>query len=159
MNKTDKPLRKSVRKRQFPNEEMRNKCSGYVSELTELINKIETCLENKDYSKLGDYDNHLENIITKVRCVTTKLIDLVSKDLKKSDEILELCTKQELRVVEIRKNILPHYSEKQSQILPEKYLIETSNLSQKELFTQIMSSSSLPKTRISSHESGRSIFF
>ena len=159
MNKTDKPLRKSVRKRQFPNEEMRNKCSGYVSELTKLINKIKTCLENKDYSKLGDYGNDLKNIITKVRCVTTKLIDLVSKDLKKSDEILELCTKQELRVVEIRKNILPHYSEKQSQILPEKYLIETSNLSQKELFTQIMSSSSLPKTRISSHESGRSIFF
>ena len=114
---------------------MRNKCSGYVSELAELINKIKTCLENKDYSKLGDYDNHLENIITKVCCVTTKLIDLVSKDLKKSDEILELCTKQELRVVEIRKNILPHHSEKQSQILPKKYLIETSNLSQKELFT------------------------
>ena len=118
--------------------------SGYVSELTKLINKIKTCLENKDYSKLADYDNRLENIIAKVRRVTTKLIYLVPKDLKKSDEILEFCTKQELRVAEIRKNILPHCSEKQSEILPKKYLIETSNLSQKELFTQIRSPSSLP---------------
>ena len=166
MSEIDKPLRKSVRKRQFPNEEQlseqfliyKNRRSGYVSELTKLIKKIKTSLENKDYSKLGDYDNRLENIITKVRRVTTKLIDLVSKDLKKSDEILEFCTKQELRVVEIRKNILPHCSEKQSEILPEKYLIETSNLSQKELFTQIKSPSSLPKTRFSSHQSERSIF-
>ena len=161
MREIDKPLRKSVRKQQFPNEEQlseqfliyKNRRSGYVSELTKLIKKIKTSLENKDYSKLGDYDNRLENIITKVRRVTTKLIDLVSKDLKKSDEILEFCTKQELRVVEIRKNILPHCSEKQSEILPEKYLIETSNLSQKELFTQIKS-----PPRFSSHQSERSIF-
>ena len=127
MSETDKRLRKNVRKRQFPNEESqlseqfliyRNRCSGYVSELTKLMNKIKTCLENKDYSKLGDYDIRLENIITKLHRVTTKLIDLVSKDLKKSDEILQFCTKQELRVVEIRKNILQHCSEKQSEIFP-----------------------------------------
>ena len=127
MSETDKRLRKNVRKRQFPNEESqlseqfliyRNRRSGYVSELTKLMNKITTCLENKDYSKLGDYDIRLENIITKLRRVTTKLIDLVSKDLKKSDEILQFCTKQELRVVEIRKNILQHCSEKQSEIFP-----------------------------------------
>ena len=126
MSETDKRLRKNVRKRQFPNEESqlseqfliyRNRRSGYVSELTKLMNKIKTCLENKDYSKLGDYDNRLENIITKLRRVTTKLIDLVSKDLKKSDEILQFCTKQE-QVVEIRKNILQHCSEKQSEIFP-----------------------------------------
>ena len=58
---------------------------------------------------------------------------------------------QEVRVVEIRKNILPHFSEKQSENLPEKYLIETNNLPQKELFAQIRSPSSLPKTRISAH--------
>ena len=97
-------------------------------------------MEYKEYSKLGDYDNHFEKIITKVGHVTTKLTDLVSKG-----EILEFCTKQELRVV----NILPHCSEKQSEILPKKYLIETSSFSQKELFTQIKSPSSLPKTRIS----------
>ena len=71
MSETDKPLRKSVRKRQFPNEESQlseqflideSRRSGYVSELTKLINRIKTCLENKDYSKLGDYDNRLENI-------------------------------------------------------------------------------------------------
>ena len=126
MSETDKRLRKNVRKRQFPNEESqlseqfliyRNRRSGYVSELTKLMNKIKTCLENKDYSKLGDYDIRLENIITKLRRVTTKLIDLVSKDLKKSDEILQFCTKQE-QVVEIRKNILQHCSEKQSEIFP-----------------------------------------
>ena len=160
MSETDNPLRKSVRKRQFPNEESqlseqfliyKNRRSGYVSKLTKLINKLKTCLENKDYSKLGDYDNRLEDINTKVRRVTTKLIDLLIdllKDLKKSDEISEFCTEQELRVVEIRKNILPHCSEKQSENLPEKYLIETSNLSQKELFTQIRSPSSLPKIRL-----------
>ena len=160
MSETDNPLRKSVRKRQFPNEESqlseqfliyKNRRSGYISKLTKLINKLKTCLENKDYSKLGDYDNRLEDINTKVRRVTTKLIDLLIdllKDLKKSDEISEFCTEQELRVVEIRKNILPHCSEKQSENLPEKYLIETSNLSQKELFTQIRSPSSLPKIRL-----------
>ena len=160
MSETDNPLRKSVRKRQFPNEESqlseqfliyKNRRSGYVSKLTKLINKLKTCLENKDYSKLGDYDNRLEDINTKVRRVTTKLIDLLIdllKDLKKSDEISEFCTEQELRVVEIRKNILQHCSEKQSENLPEKYLIETSNLSQKELFTQIRSPSSLPKIRL-----------
>ena len=162
MSETDNPLRKSenFKKRQFPNEESqlseqfliyKNRRSGYVSKLTKLINKLKTCLENKDYSKLGDYDNRLEDIMTKVRRVTTKLIDLLIdllKDLKKSDEILEFCTEQELRVVEIRKNILQHCSEKQSEDLPEKYLIETSNLSQKELFTQIRSPSSLPKIRL-----------
>ena len=86
MSETEKPQRKSVRKRQFPNEEgqlseqfliYKNRRSGYVSELTKLINKIKTCWENNDYSKLEDYDNRLEKIITKVRRVTTKLIDLV----------------------------------------------------------------------------------
>ena len=71
MSETDKPLRKSARKRQFPNEESQlseqflideSRRSGYVSELTKLINRIKTCLENKDYSKLEDYDNSLENI-------------------------------------------------------------------------------------------------
>ena len=90
MSETDKPQRKSVRKRQFPNEESqlseqfliyKDRRSSYITELTKLINKIKTCLENKHYSKLGDYDNLLESVITKVCRVTTKLIDLVSKDL------------------------------------------------------------------------------
>ena len=85
--------------------------------------------------------------------VTTKLIGLVSKH-----EILGFCTDQELRVVEIRKSILSHCSEKQSEKLPEKYLIETSNLFQKGWFTQIRSPSSLPKTRTSADQSERSNF-
>lgn len=44
-------------------------------------------MEKNDYSKLRDYDNRLEKIITKVCRITTKLIDLFSKDLKKSDEM------------------------------------------------------------------------
>ena len=80
MSEADKPV-KSVRKQQFPNEEgqlleqfliYKNRRSGYVTELTKLINKIKTCLENNDYSKLEDYDNRLEKIITKVHYVTTK---------------------------------------------------------------------------------------
>ena len=115
-------------------------------------------MENKDYSKVGNYGNRLENVITKICRVTAKSIDLVSKHLKKSDEILKFRMEQELKVVEIRKNILPHCSEKQLENLPEKYLIETNNLSKKELFSQIRSLSSLPKTRISAHQSERSIF-
>ena len=64
-------------------------------------------MENKDSSKLGDYDNRLENIISKVRPVTTKLNDLVLKDLQKLDAILEFSTEQELMVVEIRKKFCP----------------------------------------------------
>lgn len=81
-------------------------------------------------------------MIAKVRCVTTKLINLVLKDLKKSDESLEFFREQDLRVVEIRKNILRQCSQKQSENLLEEYLIETSNLCQNELFTPIQSPSS-----------------
>ena len=56
--------------------------------MTELINKIKTCLETNKYSKLGDYDNRVGNAITKTRGVTINLIDLISKDLKESDKIL-----------------------------------------------------------------------
>ena len=125
MSETGKPLRKDLRKRQFPSGESqlseqfliyKDRRSRYVSELTKLINKIKTCLANKGFSKLADYDNPFENITNKVHRDTAKLIDLVRKDLKKSDKILEFCTKQELRHGEIRKNILPHCSEKQSEI-------------------------------------------
>ena len=61
-------------------------------------------MENKDFSQLEDCDNRLENIIIKVRSVTTILIDLISKDPKKSDEMLEFRKEQELRVVEIKKH-------------------------------------------------------
>ena len=58
-------------------------------------------MENNDHSKLGDHDNCLEKITTKIRRVITKLIHLVSKDLKKLYEILEFCTEQEITFVEI----------------------------------------------------------
>ena len=61
-------------------------------------------MENKDFSQLEDCDNRLENIIIKVRNVTTILIDLISKDPKKSDEMLEFRKEQELKVVEIKKH-------------------------------------------------------
>ena len=87
MSKTDKLLSKNVRKRQFPNKEgqlseqfliYKNIRSGYVSELTKLINEIKTSLEKNDHPKLGDYDNRVQKIITKVRRITTQLIDLQS---------------------------------------------------------------------------------
>ena len=58
----------------------------------------------------------------------------------------------------MRKNILPRCSEKQSENLPEKYLIETSNLSKKELFTPIRGPSSLPEARIFANQSKRAFF-
>ena len=61
-------------------------------------------MENKDFSQLEDCDNRLENIIIKVRSVSTILIDLISKDPKKSDEMLKFRKEQELRVVEIKKH-------------------------------------------------------
>ena len=64
-----------------------------------------------------------------------------------------------MEIVEVvRKNILPQCSEKQSENVPQIYLIETSNLSQKELFTPIRCPSSLPKTRISARQSEKSFF-
>lgn len=97
MSKANNSLRWSVRKRQIPNAKgklseqfsiYKNWHSGYVGEMTELINKIKTCLETNKYSKLGDYDNRVGNAITKTRGVTIYLIDLISKDLKESDKIL-----------------------------------------------------------------------
>ena len=69
------------------------------------------------------------------------------------NHLKSVCSEQELKVLEIRKNILPQCLEKWSEGLPEKYLIETSDLSKKKLFSPIRSPSSLLEKRISAHKS------
>ena len=75
-------------------------------------------MENKDFSQLEDCDNRLENIIIKVRSVTTILIDLISKDPKKSDEMLEFRKEQELRVVEIKKHFATLFQKNNQKTYP-----------------------------------------
>ena len=104
---------RSVRKREFQNEEgyknekflvYTRKRSGYVSQLTKLINKIKECLKSNKHSKLDNYNDQLDNIIVKIRNVTTKLNALASDNFV-SEQVLQFCTEQELRVFEIKKAI------------------------------------------------------
>ena len=53
---------------------------GYVGQLTKAINKIEKCFSANDFSKLNKYDNSLDEIIARIRYVTTELDKLVVKD-------------------------------------------------------------------------------
>ena len=53
------------------------KRSSYVGQLTIAINKIEKCFSKNDSSKLKKYDNSSDEIIAKIRYVTTELNRLV----------------------------------------------------------------------------------
>ena len=81
-------------------------------------------MENKDFSQLEDCDNRLENIIIKVRSVTTILIDLISKDPKKSDEMLEFRKEQELRVVEIKKHSATLFQKNNQKTYPKNFSLK-----------------------------------
>ena len=73
----------------------KRKRSGYVAELTKTINKIEKCLVNNNDSKISNYEKRLEETIRKIRNVTTKLNNLVFKNSKESEQMIEFCTEQE----------------------------------------------------------------
>ena len=81
------------------------KRSGYVGQLTKTINKIEQCFSKNNFSKLEEYGNSLDEIIVKVRNATTQLNKLVTKDRIEPEEVLNLCSEQEVRVINIRKTI------------------------------------------------------
>ena len=83
----------------------KKKHSGYVGQLTKTINKIEKCFSKNDLSKLKKYDNSLDDIIGKIRYVTTELNKLVVEDRIASEEVLNFCTEQEVPVINIRKSI------------------------------------------------------
>ena len=76
---------------------------GYVGELTKTINKIDKSLVNNDDSKINNYDNRLEETLSKIHYVTTKLKNLIFKNRKESEQVLEFCTEQEFRVINIRR--------------------------------------------------------
>ena len=82
MSDAENPLKRSFRRRQISNDEgylsekllfYKKKRSGYVRELTKTIIKIEKCLVNTDDSKINNYDKTLEETISKIRNVTTRL--------------------------------------------------------------------------------------
>ena len=73
----------------------KRKRSGYSGELTKTINKIEKCLVNNDDSKISNYERRLEETISEIRNVTTKLNNLVFKNSKESEQMIEFCTEQE----------------------------------------------------------------
>ena len=83
----------------------KKKHSGYVGQLTKANNKIEKCFIRNDFSKLKKYDNSLDEIIPKICYVTTELNKLVVTDRIASEEVLNFCTEQEVRVIDIRKTI------------------------------------------------------
>ena len=130
MSDPEKALKRSFRRRQIPNDEgylseklllyKRKRC-GYVGELTKTIDKIEKCLVNNDDSKINNYEKRLEETISKIYNITTKLNNLV---FKKSEHAFEFCTEQRFRVITIGKTIDFYNSEKKFEKLPEKYLVQ-----------------------------------
>ena len=80
------------------------KRSGYVRELIKAINKIKEYLNKNELSKIDSYNNHLDLIIDKIRRASSKLNELVCSN-GVSMEVLQFCTDQELRVIELRKSV------------------------------------------------------
>ena len=60
-----------------------------VNLLKQLI-EIEKCLVNNDDAKKKNYEKRLEETISKIRNVTTK-VNLVFKNCKESGQMLEFC--------------------------------------------------------------------
>ena len=121
MSDPEKALKRSFRRRQIPNDRgymseklllYKRKCSGYVGELTKTINKIEKCWVNNYDSKINKYEKRLEETISKICNITTKLNNFVFKNSKESEQVLEFCTEQEFHVIKIRKSIDFYNSEK-----------------------------------------------
>ena len=106
-------FKRTVKIREFPDEgylaekalKYKKKRSGYVGQLTKAINKIEKYFSKNHLTKLEKHDNSLDDIIGKIRFVTTELNKLVVKDRIAPEEVLNFCTEQEVRVINIRKSI------------------------------------------------------
>ena len=81
----------------------KDKRSGYVSELTKVI-KIKEYLNKNEISKIDSYNYCLAVVIDKIRRVSSKLNALVCND-DAYEELLQFCTNQELRAIELRNSI------------------------------------------------------
>ena len=82
--------------------------SAYVSASTKVIKKLaEHIYSNSDIGCIKLYEITLENAIKIIRDITTKLHDVV-KDKKETQNLLNFCTEQEFRVLQIRKSLNNH---------------------------------------------------
>ena len=104
----------TVKTREFPDEEgylaerilkYKKKRSCYSGQLTKAINKIEKRFNENNLSKWKKYGNSLDDIIGKIRYITTQLNKLVVKERIASEEVLNFCTELEVRVINIRKYV------------------------------------------------------
>ena len=76
--------------------------SGYVSTLTELINKLTEHINlNSDIDCIKQYEIKLQNAIKNIRDITTKLHQVV-KDKNEIQSLLNFCTEQKLRLIQMK---------------------------------------------------------
>ena len=80
----------------------KKKRSSYVGQLTKTIQKIKDSLDSENIAKLKEYNLRLNEIMINMRHVTAKLSNL---SVDNSEDILNFCTEQEIRVIEIRKHM------------------------------------------------------
>ena len=79
--------------------------SGYVSAMTRVINKLTEQINlNSDVKEIQRYEFKLQNAIQNIRDITAKLHEVVI-DEKEQENVLNFCTEQEFRVIQIRKSI------------------------------------------------------
>ena len=82
-----------------------------ISALTKIINKITRYItENYDVSNLQKYELKLENAIQNICNVSTKLKNLVDNE-REIGNILDFCTQQEFRVIQIKKSLQNYKTE------------------------------------------------
>ena len=84
---------------------LRKSRSGYVSAMTRVINKLTEQINlNSDVKEIQRYEFKLQNAIQNIRDITAKLHEVVI-DEKEQENVLNFCTEQEFRVIQIRKSI------------------------------------------------------
>ena len=82
--------------------------SGYISTLTKVINKLTEHINlNFDIDCIKRCEIKLENAIKNIRDITAKLHEVV-KDENEIQNLLNFCTEQEFRVIQIRKSLNEH---------------------------------------------------
>ena len=73
--------------------------------MTRVINKLTEQINlNSDVKEIQRYEFKLQNAIQNIRDITAKLHEVVI-DEKEQENVLNFCTEQEFRVIQIRKSI------------------------------------------------------
>ena len=82
--------------------------SGYFSTLTKVINKLRGHVNlNSDIDCIKRYENKLQSAIKNIPDITSKLHE-VAKDKNEIQNLLNFCTEQEFRVIQIQKSLNEH---------------------------------------------------